>query len=335
MTRRLVEIRYGSQLYGTATPASDLDLKSVVVPEARLILLQRAPASVQDHRAKAPGERNTAGDVDREAIALHRFLALLAEGQPMAIEMLFAPRAAMTGDPDPLWAEIRACRDRLLTRDAESFLGYCRAQANRFAIRGSRLAAIRAIVAWFDQAIARHGRDARLGDAAGDLPAFIAAERLAHTAIVEIPDVRGLPLRHLDCCNRKAPFTASLKEARAIWARLVDGYGGRAKQVESEGGIDWKALSHAVRIGREAVDYLATGRLEFPLPYAAHLLAIRRAELAFEAVADEIERLLAEAEAAASASPLPEAADQGLIDDLVCHAYGAAVAAGDWPLPAP
>ena len=38
----IVEMRFGSHLYGTDTATSDLDLKGVYLPSAREILLQRA-----------------------------------------------------------------------------------------------------------------------------------------------------------------------------------------------------------------------------------------------------------------------------------------------------
>lgn len=50
------------------------------------------------------------------------------------------------------------------------------------------------------------------------------------------------------------PFTGSIKSAREIAQRLVNEYGQRALQAERNEGIDWKALSHAVRVGREALE---------------------------------------------------------------------------------
>jgi predicted nucleotidyltransferase len=50
----LVEMRYGSHLYGTDTPQSDIDLKSVYLPEARDILLQRVH---RHHAAQAAGTK--------------------------------------------------------------------------------------------------------------------------------------------------------------------------------------------------------------------------------------------------------------------------------------
>ena len=49
--RTIVELTFGSHLYGTATPDSDLDIKAVYLPEPRDILLQRVKPAVSLHRA--------------------------------------------------------------------------------------------------------------------------------------------------------------------------------------------------------------------------------------------------------------------------------------------
>ncbi len=326
MSATLVRIRFGSHLYGTSTPASDLDFKAVVIPPARDILLQRVQGTVSQHRVKEHGARNGPDDVDEDAFALHRYLALLADGQTTALDMLFAPRWAMEREPSVQWQLIVANRERLVSRRAASFVGYCRAQANRYGIRGSRVHAVREVVAWFDAAIARHGRLARLQVAGDELPGLIAAKALVHTAVVHIPHPsRPDPIPHLECCNRKAPFFATLKDARAIYARVLAEYGARALQAERNEGVDWKAVSHAVRVGREALEFLATGWITFPRPEAMHLLAIKQGELPYAAVAAEIEHLLEEVEVAQETSPLPDAPDLAFIDDLVCNAYGSEV----------
>lgn len=324
--KTLVEIKFGSHLYGTSTPASDVDYKTVFVPDADAILLQRVKATVTDKRPKQTGEKNVAGDIDREAYALHRYLSLLAEGQTVALDMLFAPRWAMTCDPDPIWGRIWDCRHQLLSRRAASFIGYCRTQANKYGIKGSRVHAAREIVNWFDQAIMEYGHLAKLEIAADTLPTFIAEHKLDHTAIIFIPHPsRPDPIPHLECCNRKAPFFTSLKDTRAIYVRLLDEYGARALQAERNENVDWKALSHAVRVGGEALELLRSGHITFPLLNAKHILAIKKGELPYAAVAEEIEDLLERVEAEEEVSALPETPDHGVIDAIVKDAYRTAI----------
>ena len=119
--RLIVEMQFGSHLYGTATPLSDLDYKGVYVPDGRDILLQRVRDAISESRAKAPGVKNSAGDVDRELYSLQRYLGLLSEGQTVALDMLFAPDTVMLREPAPEWREIQAHANRLVTRRAASF----------------------------------------------------------------------------------------------------------------------------------------------------------------------------------------------------------------------
>lgn len=325
--KTIVEIKFGSHLYGTSTPASDVDYKSVFVPPPNDILLQRVKNTITSQRSKQPFEKNVAGEIDREAYALHRYLSLLAEGQTVALDMLFAPRWAMVSPPDPIWDFIWDCRHSLLCRKAASFIGYCRTQANKYGIKGSRVHAVRNIVEWFDQAIATHGHLAKMEIATETLADFIRERALDHTAIISIPHPSkpeiGLP--HLDCCNRKAPFTVSLKETRAIYARLLDEYGARALMAERNKGVDWKALSHAVRVGLEALELLATGHITFPLPNATRILEIKRGDVPYAVVAEMIEGLMENVESAQATSYLREEPDIAVIDAIVLDAYGARI----------
>jgi hypothetical protein len=315
----IVEMRFGSHLYGTDTPQSDLDLKGVYLPEGRDILLQRAAATIVSTRAKAAGERNAPGDVDRETFSLQRYLELLAEGQTMALDLLFAPDAALTRPALPLWREIQASADRLVTRRASAFVRYCRQQANKYGIKGSRVAAARKALELLTAAQAGLGTKAKLGEIAAEVAAFAAGAE--HVALVDLMVPGDRLVRHLEVCGRRMPFTGSIKSAREVTARLVKEYGERALQAERNEGVDWKALSHAVRVGREAVELLQTGRITFPLPCAAHVRRIKAGALPYENVAAEIEQLLQDVQAAAASSALPEAPDQAFIDDLVARAY--------------
>jgi hypothetical protein len=107
--------------------------------------------------------------------------------------------------------------------------------------------------------------------------------------------------------------------------RLVGDYGHRALQAERQEGVDWKALSHAVRVATEAIELLNTGSVIFPRPDAAHLLAIKTGRLSYQAVAAEIDELLPAVEDAATRSALPEQPDTAWLDDFVASVHAEAV----------
>lgn len=77
-----------------------------------------------------------------------------------------------------------------------------------------------------------------------------------------------------------------------------------------------------MRVGWEARELLATGRVTFPIPNAGWLLEIKQGRVPYAEVAGQIELLLAEVERAAEASStLREEPDREFIDDLVARAY--------------
>jgi hypothetical protein len=319
----IVTLRVGAHLYGTQTPSSDLDIKGIVVPCARDILLQQVPAVLNESRPRAAGERNEPGDVDVETFSLQRFLTLVTAGQPIAIEMLFAPDSAMLAPPDPLWREVQALAPKLVSRRADVFLRYCRAQAERYGATGERAAAVQSAQAVLAAAEADRGAQARLEDLAEPLAALAATS--PHIALVDIAIRDGKIMRHLAICDRKVPFSATLHLTREIVDRIAAGYGARGRAAAEQGGVDWKALSHAVRIGREVIELVSTGRLRFPLACAPHLLAIKLGQVPRDQVVRELDALPGEVERAAARSALPEHPDEVASEALVLRVYRARV----------
>jgi hypothetical protein len=314
----LVEMKFGSHLYGTSTPASDLDLKRVHLPPARDILLQRAKGVIATKTKVDEHAKNTADDVDIESFTLQRFLGLAAECQTVAVDMVFAPAWSWTDAPSPIWLEVLANRHRLLTRRHASFVGYCRTQANKYGIRGSRVAAARKAM----ELLAAHASGAgqtKLAEISSDIERMTALTE--HMEVLDLPSPGDTVVRHWNVCDRKMPYTASIKNAQGIMERVVSEYGHRALAAETNQGIDWKAVSHAVRIGRQAIELFDTGTVIFPRPDAAYLLEIKTGSRPYREVADEIDRLLPEVEAAAHRSLLPDAPDLEWIDDFVAMTY--------------
>ncbi len=313
--KTIVRIKFGSHLYGTSTPASDIDFKSIFVPSARSILLQNAPKTLNNHRPKGVGEKNNAGEIDEEQFSVQRFLGLAAEGQTVALDVLFSPEWAMVEPPADEWKMIVANRQKLLTRKSASFIGYARVQANKYGIKGSRIAAARNALAIIDEGVAKHGSTAKLEVLANRIES--ALKENDHMSMAEDITPHGQTIPQWSVCDRKMPYRASIKNARDIMARVVDEYGRRALMAETQQGVDWKALSHAVRVGEQAIELLLTGHVTFPLPSAQHILAIKTGQLLYQDVADEIDDLLVRVESAALASKLQDEPDYEWINSFV------------------
>lgn len=314
--RKLVEITFGSTLYGTSTPTSDTDIKAVHIPNVNEILLGKSAKVISENtKSSESKEKNTSEDTDYESFALHHYFKLLLEGQPMAIEMLDAPDEFILYK-DPFWDEIKSHREKFISKKSEAYLGYCRQQASKYGIKGSRVAAVRTLLEWLKEQEKTYTIQAKLLE----LP-WSNVPLAEFIELVQIPLANGQLIWHISCCGRKVPFGTKLKEAISVYQKLFDEYGKRALQAENNEGVDWKALSHAVRGGRQAISVLNGEKLIFPIPYAQELLDIKLGKVDYKIVGEMIENLLDEVQYAADNSLLPEQPDVNFANQLLIDIY--------------
>ena len=318
----LALITFGSHLYGTARPDSDRDLKGVFIPGPRELLLQRAPETVREGSSD-PNTPNTADDVDVEWLSLGKFLEMLSQGQANAVDLAFAPRDRHLFAPSPLWDEIAAAAPRLINRNIRALVGYCRKQANIYSLKGERLRGARAARDLIAAAIARHGVSDRLSVIEHDLRALAASE--PYVEVADEPHAAGQLRPVLRVGGRGALLSQSLQEAYASLDRMVEGYGARARAAEDAGAKDWKAMMHAVRIADEALELTRTGRVTLPRPDADRLLAIRRGELDWDALGEEIGDKLKILETGDGENVLPAQPDHGFIEKTLLRAHRAVI----------
>lgn len=76
MYKTLVEMEFGSHLYGLNTDNSDKDYKGIFIPTAKEILLGTAP-KVIDTSTGDKSSKNTKDDIDRHLYSLKKFIVLV------------------------------------------------------------------------------------------------------------------------------------------------------------------------------------------------------------------------------------------------------------------
>jgi hypothetical protein len=327
---KLVEMQFGSFVYGTGIPTSDTDIKAVYMPDASDILLQRIRGTIVQNTKINPTDKNTSTDIDIETFALHQYLRLLMEGQTVALDMLFTPHSFHLKRAHPAWQDIWANRERFLHKGVSAFVGYTKQQAAKYGIKGSRVAATRKTLE-FLKSLPDQGK--KLGHYKAEILEWIQTVDSFDLSlgghlikVSQLPNRVGAMEDYLDVCNRKVPFHASTKFAVEQMQDLFDRYGERARAAESNQGVDWKALMHAVRVAHEARELLITANITFPRPEASLLLQIRKGELPYKQVAEIIENGLVSLAESQKASRLREAPDRDFADNLVLSWYGEHVA---------
>lgn len=281
--------RFGSHLYGTATPTSDIDIRGVFIPSKREILLGRVP--------KTNKEQEAGKEDDYELYSLHHFVKLACEGQTVAFDMLWTPEWQVErGEAGHVWDQLRTLRHKFLSKRMNAFIGYARGQAAKYSLKGQRLSNLEAFLGVLESA---HG-DQLLSAVADKLPRD--DQRI---------NVQGV--QEIQIAGKWFGATTQIRYVKDSVQRTIDGYGLRAQA--SREGVDWKAMSHAVRVSLELRELLITREIKFPLQRADTLLAIKKGETSLEAVQAMLDTILTEVEDLASKSDLPEQVDRTFWDN--------------------
>jgi len=313
---KIVEIKFGSHLYGTDTPSSDADFKGIYLPTARQIALGRVKPNISTSRPKREFEKNTKDDVDSEIFSLDEYLRLLCEGQTVALDMLFSPDdfQIFKGEDYHVFKYVYLNKDRLLSKGILSFIGYARKQASKYGIKGSRVRAVKDTIEFLGQF--EHTALLR------ELPlAEFIARGDEFIKFAEGTDPNGATITYFEVCGRKFQFTNNVKYTISVLTKIYIEYGHRAKLAQENDGIDWKALSHAVRVNFEGQELLKTGFITFPCPNRQLLLDIKTGKLPYKEVEFIIETGLQELEAAQVNSVLRDKPDTEWVDDFLYEVY--------------
>ena len=309
----IVKMTFGSHLYGTAGPESDLDYKGIFMPSAREILLGRIPKSLQLGTKPDSSRKNEPSDVDYEAYSLHYFVELALKGETVALDMLHAPRPAEL-ESSLTWRSLVSNRERFYTRNLRSLVGYARRQSAKYGVKGSRLADAREVL----RILRAAGKGTKIGE-------------------LELPDLEhgrwvapeGDGVRCYQICGKLLQETARAEHYAETLGKFVDEYGARARQAERNQGIDWKAISHALRAGYQTYYILTDRGFEYPLPETDFLIRVKRGDVPFREAAAELESLIERVEALSASSSLPEKADRAWwerwLESAVAEAVGSAL----------
>lgn len=302
----LVKMKFGSHLYGTATPESDQDFKGVFLPSKEEIFLNKIPKSITFHSKKGNESRNTSEDIDTEIYSLHYFIKLALEGQTVAIDMLHANDECIL-TKSYIWDSLVENRRKFYTKSLKAFVGYARTQAAKYGIKGSRLNSVKEVVDFLHTVDA----EARLNSVWSSLP--------VGEHIHMFPDLKS-KINIYQVCGKQFQETVKVGYVLPILEKFYEQYGKRAEMAANNEGIDWKAVSHAVRAALQTRQLLLSNNLVFPLREAPLLLRIKKGELDYlTQVAPLLEGLMEEVEELSAQSNLPLHPDYKFWDDWLMN----------------
>jgi len=310
---RLFSCLYGSRLYGTQTPTSDLDWKHIVLPDLNDLLLCKKIENKVKKTNTAKNTRNTADDVDEEFIPLQVFARHFVEGQTYALELAFAVDGdhaqqtyfnafnskEMVYGEDLLFVQfVHELREKFLTSNIKAMMGYVVNQASLYSFKGERLNATRELQGLFVDYLTILQRQA-IDPLARDTEDFAELFMQELSALEQkypkyfkrdVYDIGGGRMKPcLVILEKVLPYTNTVAQSQKVLKALTDKYGSRA-DAASESNVDWKATMHAMRIVDEGLELLSEHKLSFPFhaDYVKHLLEMKRGELPLDPIKKEL-----------------------------------------------
>ena len=278
--KQLLKTQYGSHLYGTNTPTSDLDEKVVYLPDFDDVLLGR---KLQTFKLRYDAEGKPVADnavmpdngVETEYVPFQTFCRDFLNGQTYALEVAFA--RYKDGD-----AWLKELVDKFTTCNVSSMAGFAMKQTFDYVHRGVRLEKARGLLALIDHLQHNRGsfhhvpldKELRLDhttDAGQKVLHFLASGAgLERGTTVN----NGKMMETLLLNGRAYLETTTVAHLWGAVKKLVDSYGHRSQDA-AEAEVDRKSLMHAVRVYEQALELLQSGRLEFPRPNPAALLEVK------------------------------------------------------------
>lgn len=277
---------YGSHLYGTSTPTSDMDYKQIHMNPTDLILIGK-DRGVFNQNTNNSG-RNTKDDVDFESKELRTFIIDALQGQSYTSDLLYTPDNLIL-ERSPLWDEIISLRHKLVTRNVKPIIGYINSMSAKYSNKGNKYNELKEFISFVEKIDIKMTIKESI-HVLGDLSRF----KYFKYEYKQLNKEHGE--NYLFAPDSSFPSTRQWDEVLPVLKIKFETFGKRVEEAAENNGLDLKAYYHALRLCRQLEDYLINGSLIFPSPRVQDLIDIRAGkysrEYIEEWISSEIDRVL-------------------------------------------
>ena len=288
--------KFGSFLYGTNNENSDVDLKGLYFPHIEELLMQQKNNAITYSSSGAHG-KNSPDDVDIQLWSVQYWLYLLRRGDTNAIDLLFS---MYTKDNSVRLVDIEKCKELLGIfydnpislidlKNNVSYVSYAVNQSRRYSFRGSRMEILKNVLEFFKD---RYNSETKYNTIDTYFDKLL--EQYGEQSLLferETNNERCIWLLGKGHCG-----SVKLDEMIERLETEYNKFGHRAENAMRNDGIDWKAVSHAVRCCLEVIEMADTEFLQFPLNNAEYIREVKEGKKSWpNEVEKHLQELLSEA----------------------------------------
>ena len=311
--------KYGSKLYGTDNPNSDTDYKGVFIPNKNDVLLKRDLEHFNFNSNDA-NTKNSKDDIDLQLFSIYKFFNLLKKGETGAMDILFSMFREDTQiyNDQEFTSVIMQNYKKFYNRNLHSFVGYCVGQSKVYNVRGERFNELHLFVKKFNSLVKEQGEE-KLESVFSLIDEMFSEYAYKYIKYVTADTSRGSGEtkqgQYVEVLGKRFLGTVTVKYFAEKITDMEEQFGNRARA--SAKGVDFKALSHAVRVISEVEELIDNDFITFPLKNRVYVTSVKEGNETLEDVMDYLDNKLNIVQEKLENSNLPQRSDEVFIDDLL------------------
>lgn len=292
----IFETVVGSQAYGTALPESDEDFRGILFSPKEFI-----------YGIDSFEQSQSFGDLDKQMYELRFAFSLMAKGNPNMLDLLYVPKKFWI-KTTKYWDSVVENRDMFLSRKIKnSYVGYAISQLRR----------IESHKKWLLNPVLDKPKRSDFGLSSDSKT--IPKDQLKALLTIK-PEFIREEIQDEALHERAYSFKKKEYDAFVSWEKNRNP--ARA-ELERRCGYDAKHAMHLIRLSRQGKEILETGEVFVDRTGidADYLMKIRKGEVPWEDIEEEVSRMGMEFNALCLKSPLPKDVDRTKINELVIELY--------------
>jgi len=311
--------QYGSKLYGTDNPNSDTDYKGIFIPNKNDVLLKR-DLDHYNFNSNNENTKNSKDDIDLQLFSIYKFFSLLKKGETGAMDILFSMFREDTQvyNNKEFTQVIMENYTKFYNRNLHSFIGYCVGQSKVYNVRGERFNELHRFVEYFN-ALAKEQANEKLESMFPQIEELFKEYNYKYINFVMGATSRGSGEekegKYVEVLGKRFLGTVTVGYFSERVTEMEEQFGNRAKA--SAKGVDFKALSHAVRVISEVEELIDDGFITFPLKNKVYVTSIKEGNESLGDVMEYIDKKLTLVQEKLEKSALPQRSDEFFMNGLL------------------
>jgi len=311
--------KYGSKLYGTDNENSDTDYKGIFIPNKRSVLLKQ-DMEHYNFNSNDNNTKNSKDDIDLQLFSVYKWFNLLKKGETGAIDILFSLFRADTQvhNDKEFTSVILENYRKFYNKNLHSFLGYCVGQSKVYNVRGERFNELHLFVEYFNDLVKEQGNE-KLLTLYPQIDQLFNEQKFKYIDFVLAPTSRGSGEAqigtYVEVLGKRFFGTVKIKYFSEKITEMEEQFGNRARA--SAKGVDFKALSHAVRVIDEVEELIDENFITFPLKNRVYIKSVKEGHETLEEVMDYIDQKLNVVQEKLENSSLAERSDEAFMNELL------------------